>query len=230
MMSSGPRSGFLLFDLRLGPRVEVRRRGLEQRLARGRARRTSRTAPCASSSLTALAKPKRNCSYVSGTARLRFAGLSSTGDADFSAEIGSGSTPRNGAGSIATDAAARPRPARICVSSPPNEWPIDGRLLVELADDLVEVVGDLADRLVREHLGVRVGLVDRLGIVGPARRERVRSPAPRTPSPSDPSCSAAATARARTRPAWRPDSFARSTCCGLVIGDRRDVARGRLLP
>src|SRR6266508_2660623 len=36
-------------------------------------------------------------------------------------EIGSGSTPRNGAGSIATDTAARPRPARIWVSSPLKE-------------------------------------------------------------------------------------------------------------
>ena len=40
------------------------------------------------------------------------------------AEIGSGSTPRKGAGSIATDTAARPRPARIWVSSPPVEWPM----------------------------------------------------------------------------------------------------------
>ena len=60
---------------------------------------------------------------MSGTARLRLSGLPSTGEDDFSAEIGSGSTPRNGAESIATEAAARPRPARICVSSPPNEWP-----------------------------------------------------------------------------------------------------------
>ena len=40
------------------------------------------------------------------------------------AEIGSGSTPRNGAGLIATDAAASPRPARIIVSRPPKEWPM----------------------------------------------------------------------------------------------------------
>ncbi len=45
---------------------------------------------------------------MSGTARPWFAGLPSTGNADFSAEIGSGSTPRNGAGSIATDAADEP--------------------------------------------------------------------------------------------------------------------------
>ena len=32
--------------------------------------------------------------------------------------------PRNGAGSIATVAAASPRPAMICASRPPNEWPI----------------------------------------------------------------------------------------------------------
>jgi len=58
---------------------------------------------------------------VSGTARLRLAGLPSTGLADFSAETGSGSTPRNGAGSIATLAADNPRPATICVNRPPKE-------------------------------------------------------------------------------------------------------------
>ena len=40
-----------------------------------------------------------------------------------SAEIGSGSTPRNAPGSIATVAADRPRPARIWASSPPVECP-----------------------------------------------------------------------------------------------------------
>src|SRR6266851_8530520 len=78
----------------------------------------------ASSSLTALAKAKRNCSKVSATARPRLAGLLSTGNPAFSTEYGSGSTPRNGAGSMATEAADRPRPANICVNSPPNEWPI----------------------------------------------------------------------------------------------------------
>jgi len=57
-------------------------------------------------------------------ARLRLAGLPITGDADFNAENGSGSTPRKGAGSIATETAERPRPATIWVSSPPNECPI----------------------------------------------------------------------------------------------------------
>src|SRR6266571_1390055 len=42
---------------------------------------------CASSSLTALAKEKRNCSYVSGMARLMLVGLPSTGHADFSDEM-----------------------------------------------------------------------------------------------------------------------------------------------
>jgi hypothetical protein len=52
------------------------------------------------------------------------AGLPSTRKADFSEEMGSGRTPRNGAGSIATDTLASPRPARIWVSSPPKEWPM----------------------------------------------------------------------------------------------------------
>ena len=57
-------------------------------------------------------------------ARPTLKGLSSTGEAGLSAEIGSGKTPRNGAGSIATDTAAWPRPAMIWVRRPPNEWPI----------------------------------------------------------------------------------------------------------
>src|SRR6185312_6067782 len=46
--------------------------------------------------------------------------------------------------------------------------PDDGGLLVERADDVAEVVGDLADRLAGEDLGVLLGLADRLGVVGPA--------------------------------------------------------------
>jgi thioredoxin reductase (NADPH) len=77
---------------------------------------------------------------VSGTARWRFAGFFSTTDPARSAEIGSGSTPRNGAGSIATDTAARPRPARICVNSPPKLWP------GALGEYLGLTVGSLPDR------------------------------------------------------------------------------------
>src|SRR5260221_10419268 len=77
-----------------------------------------------SGSVTAFAKAYRNWSYVSGTARPRFKGFVRTGEAARRAEIGSGSTPRNGAGSIATEAAESPRPARVWVNRPPNEWPI----------------------------------------------------------------------------------------------------------
>ena len=47
-----------------------------------------------------------------------------------------------------------------------------GRLLRQLADHAGEVVGDLADGLAGEDLGVRVRLLDGLGIVGPTRRQR----------------------------------------------------------
>ena len=50
--------------------------------------------------------------------------------ADLSAEIGSGSTPRKGPGSIATVAADKPRPAIIWASNPPVEWPITAGFLV----------------------------------------------------------------------------------------------------
>ena len=61
---------------------------------------------------------------MSATPRLAFAGLESTGDADFKADAGSGSTPLNGALSIETVAAATPSPAIFWAISPPNEWPI----------------------------------------------------------------------------------------------------------
>src|SRR5205809_7344318 len=67
----------------------------------------------ASSSDTALANAYRNWSKVNGTARWRLRGLPNTGNADLSDENGNGRTPRNGAGSMATDAADSPRPAMI---------------------------------------------------------------------------------------------------------------------
>ena len=44
-----------------------------------------------------------------------------------------------------------------------------GRLAVELADDGLGVVSDLAERLAGEHLGVLVRLLDGVGVVGPVR-------------------------------------------------------------
>jgi hypothetical protein len=46
--------------------------------------------------------------------------------------------------------------------------PDEGRLPLEPADHVTEVVGDLPDRLVGEDLGVPVGFIDGVGIVGPA--------------------------------------------------------------
>ena len=48
----------------------------------------------------------------------------------------------------------------------------DRGLLLQPPDHLRDVIGDLAERLSRENLGVRPGLCDRLGIVGPARGQR----------------------------------------------------------
>ena len=44
--------------------------------------------------------------------------------------------------------------------------------LFELADHVLEVIGDLAHGLVREHLGMGLASSTVFGIVGPARRER----------------------------------------------------------
>src|SRR5688572_16367576 len=45
----------------------------------------------------------------------------------------------------------------------------DHRLPIKAADDRLLIVGDLADPLTCEHLRMRSGLGDCLGIVGPAR-------------------------------------------------------------
>jgi hypothetical protein len=58
------------------------------------------------------------------------AGLPSTGEAARSEESGSWGMPRKGAASMATVTAARPRPATISASRPPNEWPITAGLLL----------------------------------------------------------------------------------------------------
>jgi hypothetical protein len=87
----------------------------------------------ASSSSSAFAHPYLNWSNVSVTARPRLSGLESTGSAERRVEIGSGKTPRNGPGSIATVAAERPRSAMIWASKPPVEWPITAGLRSSLA-------------------------------------------------------------------------------------------------
>src|ERR1700694_295307 len=47
-----------------------------------------------------------------------------------------------------------------------------GRLLLQLADHFRVMVGNLSDGLTGEYLRVLVGLVHRLGVIGPSRRER----------------------------------------------------------
>src|SRR2546430_9446491 len=47
-----------------------------------------------------------------------------------------------------------------------------GRLPIQLADDVLEMVGDLLDRLTGEDFRLGARLLDRLGVVRPARGER----------------------------------------------------------
>ena len=129
----------------------------------------------ASSSPTAFANTKRNCWYVSGTARLRLNGLPRTGNALRRAEIGRGKTPRTGAvdghrcdGQAV--AASEDLSEQATEGVADNSW-----LLVEFADHVCEMVGNLANSLLSEDLGVRVRVIDGLWIVGPARCERHES-------------------------------------------------------
>src|SRR5438876_11724080 len=101
MSSSGPRSELLLLTFAsvhgLGWALAAWNSG-----APGAATWNVSCSCFASSSLRALAHPYANCFSVSVTARFELAGFPSTGQADFNEEIGRGSTPRKGAGSIAT--------------------------------------------------------------------------------------------------------------------------------
>jgi hypothetical protein len=72
---------------------------------------------------------------------------------------------------MATEAAATPRPARIWVSSPPKECPIRAGFFLSLPDHVAEVISNLPDTFVGEDLRVLVGVLDGVGIIGPARGE-----------------------------------------------------------
>src|SRR5260370_38169546 len=50
--------------------------------------------------------------------------------------------------------------------------PDHGRLLLQLADDVSVMVGDLGNRLVRKDLGMRLRLLDGLRVIRPSRRQR----------------------------------------------------------
>ena len=58
------------------------------------------------------------------TARWRFAGFLSTGKVDLICVSGTTGTPSVGAELIATPHAPKPWSSRICVITPPAEWPI----------------------------------------------------------------------------------------------------------
>jgi len=103
--------GVLGVDLGFSPRVQVGVRRLEEWRRRGRAPRRSRIVPWASFLADDIGERVAELVEVNGTARWRLRGFPSTGLADLKAEIGRGSTPRNGAASIATDAAESPCPA-----------------------------------------------------------------------------------------------------------------------
>src|SRR5207237_7238049 len=168
MNSSGPRSALVVSTLASvqGLRLAVAawKRGLPDA---GTAKLSYSS--FASSSLTALAKAYRNCSYVSGTARLMLAGLPSTGEADFSADNGRGSTPRNGAGSIATVAAERPRPATICASRPPKECPITAGFFRSRPIARVKCSATWPTPLFCEDVGMRLRLSHGRGVMRPHR-------------------------------------------------------------
>ena len=92
---------------------------------------------------------------------------------------------------------------------------------------VVEVVGDLADGLAGEDLGVRVGLRDGLGVVGPARRERRRSRPPRRRSAQRSQLLGSSHRPWMKTTGLRPVALARSTCSAswaVTVGWCRPLA------
>src|SRR5258708_17438200 len=89
MISSGPRSGFSLSTFASVHGLKLAVAAWNSGTPDAGTAKVSYSS-LASSSLTALANAKRNWSKVSGIARLRLAGLPSTGHADLSAVSGSG--------------------------------------------------------------------------------------------------------------------------------------------
>ena len=103
--------------------------------------------------------------------------------------------------------------------------PDDRRLLRELADHVLEVIGDLADRLAGEHLRMGVRLVDGLGIVGPARRERRVTRLLEELRQRSQLLGSSHRPWTKTTGVW-PDALAAFDLGRLVLGDRhRDVLR-----
>ena len=84
----------------------------------------------------------------------RLAGLPSTGKDAFSAENGSGSTPRHGAGSIATDGDGETAAGDDLREQATERVPDHDRLAVELPDHLGDVVRDLTDALLAKTSGL----------------------------------------------------------------------------
>src|SRR5713101_2262744 len=54
----------------------------------------------------------------------------------------------------------------------PEGMPNDGRLVLQLADHLCVVIGDLSNRLVGENLGMSIRLFDGVWVIGPPRLDR----------------------------------------------------------
>jgi hypothetical protein len=94
-----------------------------------------------------------------------------TGADDLRAETGSGSTPRNGAGVDGHRGGGEAAAGQDLRDQPAEGVPDQGRLLLEFADHVAEVVGNLPDTFVREDLGVAGRVLDGVGIIRPARRK-----------------------------------------------------------
>src|SRR5439155_24890668 len=96
----------------------------------------------------------------------------------------------------------------------------DGRLLLQSTDDVFEVIRDITDGLVCEHLGMCLGLGDRVGVIRPAGRQRGVSVLLEELRPPIPA--AGEQPQSVNEHDWRaPDRVRTIHLLRLVLGDRR---------
>ena len=128
-----------------------------------------------SSAGIALPKANRNCSAVSETARCLLAGFLKTGSVALSADSGSGQHALD-LGGVDGDRGGR----EVLAEQPLRDHAAEGvpdqdRLVRQRGDDLGVVRDDVVDAVVGDGVRVRAGLLDGVGVAGPARAPRRRT-------------------------------------------------------
>ena len=185
MISSGPRSRVRGVHARLGPAVQVGRRGLEQRASGPR----HGVALVERAGLVLRHRVAERVAELLLAEHHRAPPVRGVGE-DRGRRPERGDRQREHAPERRrVDGDRRPgqaQPRQLLGDQAAERVPDDHRLPVELADDRGVVVGDRPDALARERVRVRAGLLDGVRVVGPAGSQRHEPLALRDVAPSPP--------------------------------------------